>query len=200
AKLAQALPLFLCLDSFRNNLQPKDSAEPYHRFSKRRFRVALTVQACDERPVHLETVDREPLEICERRISGPEVVDRQSNSKRLECMQSLERRAIVVNQHRLRHFENEIVRRQSGFLERRRDIIDKLGLCEMASRKIHSHHQAHSRAANQRTEAFLPVARLAAGLFENQAAKGNYESRFFSERDEIERLEKAALRMSPSHQ
>ena len=66
-------------------------------------------EAGDERPVHLEDVDREALEVAERRVTGAEVVDGEAHAERFQPQQVLEGAVAVLHEHALGDLESQRV-------------------------------------------------------------------------------------------
>ena len=75
-------------------------------------RVGLEVG--DERDVDLERVDREVLQVRERRVAGAEVVDRDREAFVAQLVQHLADRVEVVQQARLGHLELDPRRLAAG--------------------------------------------------------------------------------------
>src|SRR5690606_25122303 len=78
-ELLEAARLLLQLDSLRDRLQLQRAAERDDR-AHQRWLDALVSHVVDERLVDLEDVDREALQVAERRVARPEVVDRQPHA------------------------------------------------------------------------------------------------------------------------
>ena len=74
------------LDTLGDGLHVEGPAQADDRSQQRELLLAA-IGAAHERPVDLEHVDREPVEVAERGISGPEVVDREPDAERLERAQ-----------------------------------------------------------------------------------------------------------------
>ena len=60
----------------RDHVHPRGCAPMHHDGADDRTFCAVRLQAADERAVDLEDVDREALQVAERRVAGAEVVER----------------------------------------------------------------------------------------------------------------------------
>ncbi len=72
--------------------------------------------------VDLEDVDREALQVAQRRIAGAEVVDRQAHAERFQLQQPGEIRLGVVHDRAFRELQNQPLRGEARFVERRSDV------------------------------------------------------------------------------
>ena len=66
AQIPQPLPLALRLDPLGHNPQTENPAQANHRLRQRRLVASSVPKTSDERAIHLQTVDRKPLQICQR--------------------------------------------------------------------------------------------------------------------------------------
>ena len=71
------------LDALGDGLEVERLAEPQDREDDRRLGRPV-VEARDERAVDLQLVDREAAEVVQRRVAGPEVVDREPDAEALQ--------------------------------------------------------------------------------------------------------------------
>jgi hypothetical protein len=67
------------VDSFGDDLQVERPAELDHDLQKDEV-GGLVLEYRDERPIDFELVDRKPMQIGEGAVSGPEVVERDTNA------------------------------------------------------------------------------------------------------------------------
>ena len=74
---------------------------------------ALLVQPRHEAAVDLHDVHREPLQVRERRVAGPEVVDRDPDAERGDVVDEV-LAGDLVDQHRLRELQHQLVRREAA--------------------------------------------------------------------------------------
>ena len=65
------------LDPLRRRLHTQIGREPDHRADQRRVAALRVRRAGDERPVDLDLVERDSLQIAEARIAGSEIVERE---------------------------------------------------------------------------------------------------------------------------
>ena len=80
AELAQALLLLARLDALGDDRQPDGVGHVDRRLDDRAV-VGVAVDAGDERAVDLEHVEREALEVAERRVAGAEVVEHERSAR-----------------------------------------------------------------------------------------------------------------------
>ena len=79
--------------------------------------VTVFRQVADERAVNLQTVDREALEIGERRIAGAEVVDGNTHTGVAQRLQHLDRAFGVAHHHAFGDLQFQVFRREAGLRE-----------------------------------------------------------------------------------
>ena len=90
--------------AFGDDLEPEAARKADDRLGDRRVaRIGLEVG--DERDVDLQRVDREMLQVRQRRIAGAEVVDRDGEAFVAQLVQHLADRVEVVQQARLGDLE-----------------------------------------------------------------------------------------------
>src|SRR4051794_9355674 len=90
-------------------------------------------QVLDETAVDLELVEREALQIAERRIAGPEIVERDPNPERAQRMQQPQGRFTALEEDRFGDLDLEAARpepavgqrHQDGFVERSTVELDR---------------------------------------------------------------------------
>src|SRR6266446_2486590 len=106
-------------------------------------RLVLEVlrKVADKGAVHLERVDREALEVRERRVADSEVVDGEPHAHLLDFGEHPARALGVLDHHALGELELEQFRPQPGALQRGRDILDQILVGELARREVHRHVQ-----------------------------------------------------------
>ena len=121
--MPQLVALLFGFDPFGNDLQVQGSAQLYERLNDGPG-LGRHDQARDEGLVDLQHVDRELLEVGERREPGPEIVDRQSRPGLPEPQQAGDRVVRTAHQRGLRQLEYEPrrieVTRRQGML----DVVD----------------------------------------------------------------------------
>jgi hypothetical protein len=99
-------------------------------------------QAGHERPVDLELVDREPLEVRQRGVAGAEVVDRQADPEALQLGQGGAGGLDVLHQHRLGDLQVHGGRVDAGLGEDLGHHPGEVGVGELAAGQVHLDPQA----------------------------------------------------------
>ena len=92
---------------------------------------ALLVELVDERPIDLEEVNGEGVQIRERRVAGTEVVDRDFHSETLERIEALVNMSRVGQQRTLSELENETAWRKPGVAQRTFDIGNEMVVVQL---------------------------------------------------------------------
>ena len=101
--------------------------------------VRVGLAGHDEVAGDLEDVDREPAQVAERRVAGPEVVDRDPDAARAERLEPGDRRRRVVEHRRLGQLEDESAGPQAGLAQDRLDLVDEVGSLELERRDVDAH-------------------------------------------------------------
>ena len=195
AEILQAVQLLLQLDPFGDRLQLQRFAQRDHRARERRLRVA-SAHIVDERLVDLEDVDREALQVSERRVAGAEIVDRETNAERLERVQPLENRRALLHEHTLGDLEHEMARIEPAVAERAPHIVHHVLALQLVSRDVDRERERLSRRALSACQPDGLPARLA----HHPAAERNDQPRLLGQRNERERREHPARGMIPAHE
>src|SRR4051812_48490938 len=109
--------------------------ETYDRTNdRRRLRVAAEIH--DKGPVDLDLVEREGLQIAQRRVAAAEIVHRDTNAERLQPTQQRDTAIEVFDQNALGDLELEPARRKSGFEQDRVDQRDQVAMDELGRREV----------------------------------------------------------------
>ena len=103
--------------------------------------VLLLAHPRDERPVDLQRLDREPLEVRQRRVAGAEVVDREVEAESTERTERAQRRLGVAHQRALGDLEPERARHDARVVQDTRHVVRQRGLGELAGREVHAHRE-----------------------------------------------------------
>ena len=90
----------------------------------------------DEAAVDLDLVEREALQIAQRRIAGAEIVERDAHADGAELMQDGKRRLVVADQHGFGDLELEPAGRKPGGGERRHDLQRQRAALELDRRDV----------------------------------------------------------------
>ncbi len=164
AELARAVALQLGLDAFRDDLHPERMG--HLRGGEHDGVVGVArAESRHERLIDLELIERELLQVAERRVPRAEVVDGESDPEILQPPQRRDRRVDVVEEHALGDLEAQQRRRDPGRRQARSDALDELRSRQLAAGEVHreQHRAAGARdtLARQlrRTPARSPIRR-----------------------------------------
>src|SRR5439155_5802714 len=139
-ELAQQRRLRLRLDALRHRRYTKALAQ----LEDGAYELGVTMrlgEPVDERAVDLEHVDREPVQVRERRIARAEVVDGQSYSHGLQPSELGQVLLGVLDENALGHLQHEAVGRQFALAQRGRDVLDEVVVLELPGRDVHADRQ-----------------------------------------------------------
>ena len=103
------------LDALGDARVPHDRRDRGHALHDRPH--AFLVQSGDEAAVDFHDVHRESLQVCERRVAGAEVVDRDADAEGRDVVDEV-LPGDLVDQHRLGELQHQLVRRETGARER----------------------------------------------------------------------------------
>ena len=95
--------------------------EPDHDFEQLLVLGALT-DVLDKAGIQLEQVDREVLQVCERRVADAEVIDSNDDADFLQCAQHGSRSRRIAHCRALRDLDDETLRREVLRLQRALDV------------------------------------------------------------------------------
>ena len=124
------------------DFEPEPAREADDRLGDRGvLRVRLEIG--DEGNVDLERVDREVLQVRQRRIAGAEVVDGDGETLVAELVQHLADRVEVVQQAGLGHLELDPRRIAADVAHDLGDPLREVLAVELARRKIDRHGEVH---------------------------------------------------------
>ena len=96
----------------------------------------------DERLGHLEDVDRQPLQRVQRRVAGPEVVDRDPHAERAQALELGDAEPRVLEQRALGDLEHELARVDPGVLDPAGDARHEVGVAQLGGGEVDVHQQA----------------------------------------------------------
>ena len=133
------------------------------------------------------------LQVRQRRVAGPEVVEHQPDPELPQPPERADPRLGLVHQHALGDLDLEAARIQSGLVEDGRDLVDEVRLDELASRQVDRHEQL--RTVRPR---IAPGSGLPAGGLEHPAAERQDEAGLLGQRDEGDRRHEATYGMLPA--
>ena len=130
AARVEELELLARAPALGDDLEPQAPRQPDDRLGDRRVaRVGLEIG--DERDVDLQRVDREVLEVRQRRVPGPEVVDRDPEALVAQLVEHAADRVEVVQQRGLGHLELEPRRLAARVADDRRDTMGEVLAVEL---------------------------------------------------------------------
>src|SRR5439155_1078126 len=186
--------LLLELYALRHGVESERLAEGHHGAHELRSAVRIG-QPAHEGTVDFEDVDRETMQVGERRVAGAEIVDRKPDAEGLQAAESLEVRVAVVHDGALGELDDEIVRLESGFTQRLGDVMYQIALFEVAGRDVHREPQGRSAG-----DGLAPGAHVAAGLPQHPAAELGDVAALLHHLDEARRHQYPGLGVPPAHE
>ncbi len=131
--------------------------------------------------------------MAERRVAGPEVVDRDAHAHRAQGAEDPGGVARIAHRRGLRDLQLERVRIEAGGAQRPPHRLDQRLVVQLAGADVHAHQQRPAEPA-------VPGPSLPARLVEDAGADPDQDPAVLSGGDELERLYDAALRMPPADQ
>src|SRR3979411_2957118 len=133
----------------------------------------MSLQIRYERLVDLDFVEREGLQVGQRRISGAEIVHRDAYAQRLQAAQDRQATGEVFHKHALSDFQFQPRRCKPGFEQYGMYQCNEVAMAELDWREIDCD-----------LERLWPRSRLAAGLPEHPFADMHDEAAFLRDRNE----------------
>ena len=138
AEPLEQLQLVGVLDALGDRPQPQGPAHPQHRVHQHGA-IGMRVDAVDEALVDLQHVDRELLQVRQRRVPRAEVVERDADPELLELVQARDR--LRVGHHGLGHLEHQRRGWDAGRAQGAADLVDELVVLELVRRDVDTHQQ-----------------------------------------------------------
>ncbi len=160
-----------------------------------RVGVGAGPEAGDEAPIDLDAVDREALEVGQRRVPRPEVVDVQAQAQRPELGEHRPAGCHVGHEHTLGDLQRDGRRVGPATLECTSHERHQTGVDQLAGREVDRDGRARSPGGS-----VGPATGLRARLLEDVGADGHDEAVLLGERDEVERRHDAVVWAVPSHE
>ncbi len=185
-------PLLLRLHPLGHDGQPQRVGEIDHVRNDRRRRFVRR-HVTHEGAVDFHRVDRESLQVDQRRLAGAEVVDGDADADLLQLAHGIHRHLDVLHGHRLGNLEFD-PGGIAGVLPH--DAVDHPGeaeLLELWRRDVDP--DPHRRQAG-----VPPVSQVVADAAQNPFADRNDESRLLAQADEVARRDQPPRRMVPPDQ
>src|SRR5205823_2305443 len=131
----EEIELRLCSHAFRHDLEAETPREGDDGFGDGSVpRVGLEIG--NERDVNLQRVDREVLQVRQRRVAGAEIVDGDGKALVAQRVQRFPDRIEVVQQARLRHLELDPRRLATGGADDVRDPLRDIVAIELATGQV----------------------------------------------------------------
>ena len=157
---AQQRELLHRFDALRDRAHAEAAAERDHAADDRGA-IGAVVHFRHERAVDLDLVERKHLEIAERGIPGPEIVEHDRDAKLLELVKHRQVLGVLLQQHGFCDLELQPLGRNAGLAQRARDGLDQVAGAELRRRKVDGD-----------AEMRRPAGRVAAGLCRIHAPSG----------------------------
>ena len=178
-------------DTFADDLQPQALAEVDDAARELRLiRVALDV--VDKGFVDLQRVDRQMPQVRQRRIAGPEVVDRDPHAEFAQFAKARDDGVGVADQHALGDLKDQQAGREARRRQRLADALDEAGVAQPARRDVDAERKRKVRSR------LAPLSALRAGGLEDPAAERDDQPGVLREPDELVGSEQLASRMVPA--
>ena len=146
----QLARLHVALDSFGDHAGVERSGQRQDALDD--GRTVGEQQALHERAVDLERVDRKLVQVAQRRIAGPEVVEIDFHAEVAQLAEQLRGLVGAVHQRGLRDFEAEVARLQSGAAERACSTIHRKFCCMSCRLDTLTVMQSSPPAGNRRCQ------------------------------------------------
>lgn len=185
----QEIQLLVRFYAFRNHVQLEVMRHADDRIDKRRI-FHIDVDVAREILVDLQRVNREQLQITQRRIARSEIVDRQMDAHRFQFDHRRNRTRRSLDDA-FGQFQLQILRLKAGFSQSAVDQVAKIRLRELARRNVDGD-------AELRQPRVLPGFVLQAGVSHNEFAELDDRAGFFRNRDELTRRNRPHMRMHPA--
>ena len=189
---AQEGVLPLLLDPFRDDLQPQPPRDPDHGPHDRGGR-RVGPDAGDEALVDLQAPEREPAEVPERRVAGPEVVDGDRHPPVPEAAEQCGDGVDVSREDALGHLELDQLRRHPRLLEDPDEARFEIWRTELRGRDV--------RGDDDRCEpAVEPAPEVRRRGAQDPLAERDDQAPLLGDRNELVWQHEPALRVVPADQ
>ena len=146
----------------------------------------------NERLVDLDLVDRQAVEVSQRRVPGAEIVDRQPYTRVFEARQDLQDALRLGHDHAFRDFEDELMRIRAGLPDQLVDLLWKRRIDQVAHRDVDRHRE--------RPAGVVPAAPLAERRSQHPAGQRPDQPCLLGEGDELHRRDHAVAGVLPADQ
>ena len=147
-----------------------------------------------EASVHLQHVDREALQVRQRGVAGPEIVQRHRHPRRVQLLQLRRDQAdAAAQEHALGHLDHQALGREARLSQDRAHGPRQAAAPELRGGQV-------DRQAADREPGGLPGLRLRDRLAEDQLAHHRAQADLLRDRQELLRHDDAAGRVPPPRQ
>src|SRR5687768_1266679 len=172
------------LDPFRERGHAQPMRELDHRLDHPTG-VLVAIDVVDEGLVDLQDVDGQVLEAGERGVAGPEVIDRQRETPRVELGEDPLRSIGVRHRRRLRDLDDHVVRVDAGTGELLHHLLRQASRPELTWREVEPDEDVDPHR--------LPRLPLASDLVDHPVTDRLDEPELFSDGDELPRRDDPAV-------
>ena len=154
------------------------------------FAAVVLVESLHERAVDLEHLDREGLEVRQRRVTRAEVVDDEMRAEAAQRREDARRGRRVVHQHALGDLEPECVGFEAGIAQDGLDLTHEVRVVQLAGREVHRDVEVARRRIG-----CAPAGRLGASGREHLDAEREDEVGLFGDANELVGRDRTELGM-----
>ena len=161
--------------------------------------VLLLAEPFHERAVDLQDVHREPREVGQRRVAGPEVVDREPHAELPQLAQQRHRLVHPFHQDGLGDLEHQRLGGEPGLGEHPAHVVDQ-PLVQLTGGDVDADVEGVRGRAGLCGGRVLPAAGGPAGLGQHPRAELADEPDLLGDADEPVGRDEAALRVTPAQQ
>ena len=155
--------------------------------------VAAVGQGGDEGAVDFQRIDRESAQVDQRRIAGPEIIDRDAHPELAEPHENACDRLGIAHQARFGDLDFQPVGGEPRGGKRRFEYFGEVRLLELHRRDV-------DRDAHRRAGVLRPAGGVAAGLLQRPAAKRRHQLAFLGDLNEGIGHQHTVPGMLPAHQ
>src|SRR5438132_13632341 len=141
AERGETLTRLRVLDAFGDDRVTEPVTELHGGAHDRRARFVVD-HADHERPVDLDLVERQAVEVGERRVPDAEVIERDVHSHRAQRVHRLQRALRVGGEHCFSHLEAQQIRSRIPALQQLGDRLRQLRVVDVAHREVHRDRNA----------------------------------------------------------
>src|SRR5262249_15631854 len=148
-----------------------------------------------ERLVDLDRVEREALQIRQRRMAGAEIVERQAGTELAHAREHLRGVFRILHDDRLGQLQLERTASEGRARQYAADILDEITAQQLARRHVDAGEQRLAAAYRA-----LPFGKLPGGALQGEQAEVDDQADLFRDGDEFRRRQAAELGMVPAQQ